>query len=115
MSNERASIFDDDLDLSEFKPKPPARAEEVREVARKAGFSSREPSPPDPMPEPEPEPEPVRREQRRYRTGRNVQLNLKVRQEDMDAFYQLADQEGIVLGEAFARAVAVWKRSLSES
>lgn len=110
MSTERASIFGDDLDLSEFKPKPPARAEEVREVAEKAGFSSREPAPP-----PSPAPEPVRREQRRYRTGRNVQLNLKVRQEDMDSFYQLADQEGVVLGEAFARAVAAWKRSLSES
>lgn len=109
MSTERASIFGDDLDLSEFKPKPPARAEEVREVAEKAGFSSREPAPP-----PSPAQEPVRREQRRYRTGRNVQLNLKVRQEDMDSFYQLADQEGVVLGEAFARAVAAWKRSLSE-
>ena len=110
MSTERASIFGDDLDLSEFKPKPPARAEEVREVAQKVGFSSRDPAPPPAAPIPEP----VRREQRRYRTGRNVQLNLKVRQEDMDAFYQLADQEGIVLGEAFARAVAAWKQSLTE-
>ena len=109
MSTERASIFGEDLNLSEFKPKPPARAEEVREVAEKAGFSSREPAA-----SPNPVHEPVRREQRRYRTGRNVQLNLKVRQEDMDSFYQLADQEGVVLGEAFARAIAAWKRSLSE-
>jgi hypothetical protein len=38
-----------------------------------------------------------------------------VRQEDIDAFYALADQEGIVLGEAFARAVAAWKEKLSGS
>lgn len=101
MTSERASIFGDDLDLSGFEPKPPAKAEDVREVAEKAGFSSREPT--------VAQAEPVRREQRRYRTGRNVQLSLKVRREDLDAFYELADREGIVLGEAFARAVAAWR------
>ncbi len=111
MSGERASVFGDDLDLSDFQPKPPARAREVREVAEKVGFTSREPQ----AVSLEPAPEPVRREQRRYRTGRNVQLNLKVRQEDMDAFYALADQEGIVLGEAFARAVVAWKEKLAGS
>ena len=107
MSGERASVFDDEMDLSGFQPKPPAKAQEVREVAERAGFTSREPA--------APPAEPVRREQRRYRTGRNVQLSLKVRQEDLDAFYQLADREGIVLGEAFARAVAAWKVGLPES
>lgn len=110
MSGDRASVFSDDLDLSDFQPKPSAPAKQVREVAEKAGFTSREPQHTS-----EPAPEPVRREQRRYRTGRNVQLNLKVRQEDIDAFYALADQEGIVLGEAFARAVAAWKGTLSGS
>lgn len=110
MSSDRASVFGDDLDLSSFQPKPPAPARQVREVAEKAGFTSREP-----QHTPEPALEPAKREQRRYRTGRNVQLNLKVRQEDIDAFYALADQEGIVLGEAFARAVGAWKNKLSES
>lgn len=108
MSGERASVFGEDLDLSEFQPKPPARAKDVRELAEKAGFTSREP-PVDPTLEQ------GRREHRRYRTGRNIQLNLKVRQEDMDAFYALADSEGIVLGEAFARAVAAWKAQLAGS
>lgn len=107
MSSERASIFGDDLDLSSFEPKQPASAREVRDVAEKAGFSSREPAAA-PI-------DPVRREQRRYRTGRNVQLSLKVRQEDLNAFYQLADREGIVLGEAFARAVTAWKNGLTDS
>lgn len=111
MSGDRASVFGDDLDLSGFEPKPPARAKEVREVAERAGFTSREPQ----APSSNLASEPIRREQRRYRTGRNVQLNLKVRREDMDVFYALADQEGIVLGEAFARAVVAWKEKLSES
>ena len=116
-AGERAKLFgdDDDLDVSGFAPKPPARPEQVRGVAEEAGFRSREPAPP-PLPvvaarasAPSPEP-PPRREQRRYRTGRNVQLNLKVRQEDLDAFYQLADESGQVLGEVFAEAVAALRR-----
>ena len=110
MSGDRAPVFNDDLDLSDFQPKLPAPARQVREVAERAGFTSREP-----QQTLEPVSEPIRREQRRYRTGRNVQLNLKVRQEDIDAFYALADQEGIVLGEAFARAVVAWKEKLSGS
>lgn len=113
-AGERAKLFgdDDDLDVSGFAPKPPARPEQVRGVAEGAGFRSREPGPPPPpapVPAGVPEP-PVRREQRRYRTGRNVQLNLKVRQEDLDAFYKLADDSGQVLGEVFAEAVAALKR-----
>ena len=110
MSGNRASVFNDELDLSDFQPKPPAPAKQVREVAERAGFTSREP-----QHSLEPVSEPVRREQRRYRTGRNVQLNLKVRQEDIEAFYALADQEGVVLGEAFARAVQAWRGKLSGS
>jgi hypothetical protein len=29
-----------------------------------------------------------------YRTGRNVQLNLKLRREAVDAFYRIADAQG---------------------
>lgn len=90
---------EDELDLSGFAPKPSgaggADRQRVRAVAE-PGFRSREPAPP-------------RREARRHRTGRNVQLNLKVRQEDADAFYALADEHGWVLGEAFEMAVAALK------
>jgi hypothetical protein len=44
-----------------------------------------------------------------------VQLNLKVRQEALDAFYALADRTGLVLGEVFERAVEALTRELSES
>ncbi len=103
---------DDDLGLGEFKPKAPAPPEQVRGVAEQAGFRSREPKaasadPPPVVPE--------RREPRRYRTGRNVQLNLKVRQEAVDAFYRLADERGWVLGEAFERAVSALEKELREA
>ena len=108
-ARERAKLFgEDDLDVSGFAPKPPARPEQVRGVAEGAGFRSREPVPPPPAHMAAELP--PRREQRRYRTGRNVQLNLKVRQEDLDAFYRLADDSGQVLGEVFADAIAALRR-----
>lgn len=97
-SNPRAGIFDTD-DLSDFAPRtslPQAKPEEVRAVAEAASFVSREGDVP---------PGPPQRSPRRHRTGRNVQLNLKVRQEAADAFYALADQLDLVLGEVFERAV----------
>ena len=43
MSDKRAGVFEDDLDISGFAPKPPARAEQVKAVAEEAGFRSRGP------------------------------------------------------------------------
>ena len=117
-SNARASIFDgdDDFDLSEFTPrpkaaKPRADKEALREVAEKKGFVSREPTAPKPAPKaekavappPAPAAEPI--PQRRYRTGRNRQLNLKVTDDVMRRFYALADSQDLILGEAFEQAV----------
>ena len=112
--NARASIFDgdDDFDLSEFTPRaktarPRADKEALREVAEKKGFVSREPDAPKAAPKAEkvvPPPEPM--QQRRYRTGRNRQLNLKVTDDVMRRFYALADSQDLILGEAFEQAVA---------
>ena len=108
----RVPVFGDgsDLDLSGFEPKPPVRPEQVRGVAEQAGFRSREV----PARTPTPLEEPERREPRRYRTGRNIQLNLKVRREAVDAFYKIADERGWVLGEAFERAVAALEQELQK-
>lgn len=114
MSAPRAGVFDDDL--SDFAPKEPTPTAarpaeaEVRAVAEGTAFRSR-----GPHTVPSVTATPPRREQRRYRTGRNVQLNLKVRQEALDAFYGLADRTGLVLGEVFERAVEALTRELSES
>ena len=109
MTGERASLFEaeDTLDVTGFAPRPASpstiRPEQVRAVSEAANFRSREPHPPTA----------VRREPRRYRTGRNVQLNIKARSEAIEAFYALADREGWVLGEAFERAVAALGRELA--
>lgn len=114
MSGERASIFgDDDLDVSGFAPKPAekitakpaAKPEQVRVVSEAASFRSREPKP---APAP-----PTKREQRRYRTGRNAQLNIKIRPETLEEFYAIVDRQGWVQGEAFERAIEALKRELA--
>jgi hypothetical protein len=115
MSNPRASIFaDDDLDVSGFSPKAgpdksdPSR-EQVKAVAEAARFLSREPafSPADPPA--------AKRVPRRYRTGRNVQFNVKASQETVDAFYAISDSEGWVLGETLEHALGALQRELGRS
>jgi hypothetical protein len=107
---QRASIFDDelDLDLSSFTPRGAGNErpdkDALRTVAEARGFSSREPLAPAPIPEPQ--------LQRRYRTGRNRQLNLKVTDDSLRRFYALADAQGLVLGEVFEQAVSALETAL---
>lgn len=104
MSNERAPLgFGDELDNfdpaawtkpkakpANDKPKPA----DTKKAAEAAGFRSREPVAPR-----EPQAEPPK--QRRRRTGRNVQFNLKTRAETIEEFCRIADEKGMGLGEAF--------------
>jgi hypothetical protein len=103
---ERAGLFEEDLDLSQFTPKKPAGAEHppqeaVRAVAESAKFQSREPKPV------------TQRRQRRYRTGRNIQLNTKVTTSTRDGFYEISDRYNWVLGETLERALQALKRELA--
>jgi len=113
MNAQRASPFDEegDLDISGFSPKATpqqsARPEQVRAVSEAAQFQSREPRP---VSKPAAA---VKREPRRYRTGRNMQLNIKARTEAISSFYEIADKQGWVLGETFERAIDALKRELS--
>lgn len=78
--------------------RPRLAPEDSRRAAEATGFRSREPGQgraPDPVPEPPPPPPLLRRR----RTGRNAQLNLKVRPETITAFTALADRMGWGLGE----------------
>jgi hypothetical protein len=108
----RAGVFDpeDDLDVSGFAPKPAdrpvARPEQVRAVSEGAQFRSREPREDSPL-------GPPRREPRRHRTGRNIQLNIKARTEAIAAFYAIAEKQKWVLGETFERAVEALERALT--
>ena len=49
---------------------------------------------------------PASRQQRRYTTGRNQQINVKATGETIEQFYRLADQMNVPLGEVLARALA---------
>jgi len=119
---ERASLFESSLetDLSDFapnlpmapepKPKPPVEA--VRAISQAANFPSREaippPAPPAPVLSADPRPELPR-----HRTGRNVQLNLKVRTETVVRFYNITKREGWVLGETLEHAVEALEAALA--
>lgn len=100
-----------DIDLSGFKPTPASRPDkaDIAEAAAKAQFKSREPRPElAPATAPVPAAAPART-QRRHRTGRCAQLNLKLRPETITDFYAVADAQGWMLGEAFEKAVALLK------
>lgn len=112
MNTERASIFEveDELDLAEFSPVPPGAPrltdvkDQIRGVAERKGFTSREPELQAPPPTP---PVLVSAEipRRRYTTGRNRQLNMKVTEGALRRFYAIADAQQWVLGETFEHAV----------
>ena len=102
---ERAGLFEEDLDLSQFAPQRPSKADQppaeaVRAVAEGAKFQSREPH--------------KQRQQRRYRTGRNIQLNTKVTMSTRDGFYEISDRYNWVLGETLERALQALKRELEK-
>src|SRR5437016_5363297 len=92
-SKQRASIFEDidvlDVDVSAFGVKrttddraPPR--EHVKAVAEAVNFRSREPSAATSLPA-------KKRAGRVYRTGRNVQFNIKASQETVEVFYEITE------------------------
>lgn len=105
---ERAGLFEEDLDLSQFTSQKTAKVEQprpeaIRAVAEGANFQSREPNSPS-----------KQRHQRRYRTGRNIQLNTKVTVNTRDGFYEISDRYNWVLGETLERALHALRRELQE-
>ena len=80
-------------------PRPEPRA--TRAAAERTGFPSRENRPAASSPPPPLAP------QRRRRTGRNAQLNLKLRPETIQSFCAIADAHDWGLGECFERALAL--------
>ena len=86
----RADPFGADFDLSDFEPvtkRPTLERQVIREVSEAVGFPSRAPG----------EAKPVAR--RRRRTGRNVQVNIKVTAETAERFAALADKRDVAFGE----------------
>lgn len=125
MTKQRASIgFSsslEELDPAEWKPKPeqkrekkPVRRDDIHKVAKSVGFNSREaPAAVEEPPSPEPaKPIPTGR---KFQTGRNNQMNLKVRTEDKNDFYEICDNLNWVQGYAFQRALEALKRELKKA
>lgn len=100
---ERAGLFEDDFDVSSFAPKKPSReepqAEAVRAVSETAEFRSREPVQ-------------KRKPDRRHRTGRNEQLNVKVTARTLQLFYEITDAQDWIQGYTIERALEALQREL---
>jgi hypothetical protein len=114
MTKARVSIFEEagKLDVDSFAPKTAIDAtapppEQVRAVAQAAQFRSREATAPKPEAKP-------KRAARQYRTGRNVQFNVKALQATVDAVYAITEAQGWVLGFTLQRAVEALQRELKK-
>jgi hypothetical protein len=79
------------------KDKKPAPKEAIASLAEASGFRSREPKEAPPVEKGAP--------QRRRRTGRNAQFNIKADPAVIERFTVMADKQGWVFGEAFEHAV----------
>ena len=54
------------------------------------------------------------KQQRRYRTGRNQQLNIKATEQTIKKFYRLADKDNVPLGELLDRALNALEKANEE-
>ena len=114
-TKERASLgFGDELDAfdpADFAPKPAPKPRPAAELTKwageAAGFRSREAAKPEPRNAPAPAPA---RPDRRRRTGRNVQFNIKTKQETIEAFLAVVDANGWGIGETFEKATELLQR-----
>lgn len=101
--NERVNPFGSLDDFAPAKPKEkaqkPIEKAAVDQVAEENNFPSRQPV------KAKPAPAPVPRQQRRYTTGRNQQINVKATAETVDRLYRIADDMNLPLGEVLARAL----------
>jgi hypothetical protein len=90
--SERADPLD--IDISGFEPatsvKPKIEQSAIRQVSEANNFPSRSP--------------------RRWRTGRNVQFNIKVKAETIAQFTAMADERGVPFGELLQHALDALKR-----
>ena len=113
----------DGFDPTEWSPKAMETKREhssskaADQAAQVSGFRSREPKTVAGneagqllLTDPSPLEAPNRHQQRRRRTGRSAQLNLKARPETIAAYCQIADRMGWGLGETLERAVKLLER-----
>jgi hypothetical protein len=120
---QRAKIFEPTpLDVSDFNPRTEAEPRpDAEQIDRVSGpkFRSREVVIPSPLPSADPRTTEYRPYTKRqpmvYRTGRNVTFSAKTTQATVDAFYEIAQQQGWKAGETFEKAVEALQRQLENS
>lgn len=112
MSAERINPF---ADLADFEKKPaakpvrPVEKDQIEKIAQENGFPSRQPA------KAIPEAIALSRPIRRYRTGRNQQINIKATSATIERLYRLADAERLPLGELLERAIDAFERDLGNA
>jgi hypothetical protein len=105
--SERANPFGDLGDFTPAPAKPKADKAVIDQVAETHGFPSRQPTK---QPEPQEQPITAPRQQRRHRTGRNAQINIKATSEAIAHLYRLADDEKKPLGEILELALQAYEK-----
>jgi hypothetical protein len=108
MKSERASIFEKQkLDISGFAPRSDADArpppEQLDRLTKGSKFRSREIA----------EPEQGRVQQRRRRTGRNVQFNIRATQQVINEFRALSEEKDWPDGLTLEKALHALQRELA--
>jgi hypothetical protein len=102
-TTERANPFADVGTLPTFEPKPrapgPVAREQIEQIAEANNFPSRQ-AQPTRAPAISP-----RKQQRRYKTGRNQQINVKATPQVIERLYKLADAKKVPLGELLRQAL----------
>ena len=101
--NPLANLDDFTVKPTSRKPKPQPQA--IDQLAQEVGFPSRQPVSARPA-------EPVRKQQRRYTTGRNVQVPIKATAETRALLEEMADELQVPFGEVLARALAALRREI---
>jgi len=105
---ERANPFGDLGDFAPAPAKPKTDRAVIDQVAEANGFPSRQPAKQPEMTEPTLA---TVRQQRRRRTGRNAQINIKATPEAIEHLYRLADHYDKPLGEIFELALAALEKN----
>jgi hypothetical protein len=108
MSTSRANPFADVESLPSFGTKPKAsttvpreQTERIEQIAEANNFPSRQPTR-------------APAKQRRYKTGRNQQINIKATSQVIERLYKLADAKRVPLGELLEQALNALEKSAGQ-
>jgi hypothetical protein len=100
--NPFANVSDAPVFTTKPKPEKPVETETMERIAAENKFPSRQAPKTPAIP---------RRKPRRYKTGRNQQLNIKATGETIERFLKAADAQNVPLGEMLKQALDAFERA----